>query len=60
MEAINVEPDTLLVRKANTVLQTVGGVEAISLLYILADTVGKTEAGKPRQTPADTLAEAMI
>ena len=56
----NVEADTLLVRKAKTVLETLRGVEAIKLLYILADTVGKTEAGKLRQTPADTLAEAMM
>ena len=56
----NVEADTPLVRKANTVLETLGGVEAINILYILADRVGKTEVGKPRQTLADTLAEAMI
>ena len=56
----NVEADTPLVRKANTVLETLGGVEAIKLLYILADTVGKREAGKLRQKPADTLAEAII
>ena len=56
----NVGADTILVRKANTVLQTAGGVEAINLLYILADTVGNTKAGRPRQTPADTVAEAMI
>ena len=41
--------DTLLVRKANTVLETLGGADAVKLLYTLAHTVDKTDA---RQTSA--------
>ena len=48
--------DTLLERKANTLIKTLGGVEAMKLLYVLSDSVCKTEARKFRNTLADTLA----
>ena len=38
--------DTLLVRKASTVLETLGSAEAVKLFYTLADTKGKTDAGE--------------
>ena len=43
---IDTMADTLLVRKANTVLETLVGAEAVKLFYSLADTVGKTDAGQ--------------
>lgn len=46
MEAlIDTIADTLLERKAISLLETLGDVEAIKLLYTLVDTVGKTKAG---------------
>ena len=50
--------DTLLERKAKTVIKTIRGVEGIQLLYTSSDTVCKTEAEKLRHTLADTLPEA--
>ena len=38
--------ETLLERKAKTFLKTLGDVEAMKLLYTLADTVGKTQTSK--------------
>ena len=57
---INTTADTQPVRKAKTVLETLGGLETMKVFYILADTVIKTEAGRLRHTPADKLAEVMI
>ena len=48
---IDTMANMLLVRKANTVLETLGGADAVKLFYTLADTVDKTDA---RQTSAHT------
>ena len=51
---------TLLERKDKTLLETLGDVQAMKLLYTLVDTVGKTQTGKLQHTLANTLAEAQI
>ena len=50
--------DKLLERKAKTFLKTQVDVEAIKLLYTLADTVGKTQTSKLQHTLGKTLARA--
>lgn len=55
MEApIDAMADRLLEKKAKTLLETLGDVKAIKLLYTLVDTVGKTEAKKLQHTLANT------
>ena len=51
---IDTKADTLLERKAKTLIKTLCAVEAMKLLFTLPDTVCKTEAGKLRHKLANT------